>query len=389
MSLPVSDTHLDRDLARFRLRVRGWVDANLYHDEADETDEEGEARRLLRLLAKPGWLRYAVPKAHGGKTEAVESRWLCVLREEIARGSGFADTMLALQGLGSYPIAIAGKAAHRRRWLPKVASGDAVAAFAITEPEAGSDVASMTCRARRRGERYLIHGLKCFISNAGIASFYTLFATTNPRKGKDGISAFVVPADTPGIDIRERTRLIASHPIGVLEFRGCAVPRSALLGREGDGLKIALATLGVFRPTVGAAAVGLAQRALEEATAWAHERRQFGRRLEEFQATQFRLAEMATDVQASRLLVHDAARALRDATPGAAAASSMAKLHATEAAQRVIDGAVQLFGGRGVVSGAVVERLYREVRALRIYEGTSEIQKLIIARALRKAADGR
>jgi alkylation response protein AidB-like acyl-CoA dehydrogenase len=283
-----------------------------------------------------------------------------------------------MQGLGSGPVTLFGSDALKRRYLPGVASGEAVAAFALSEPDAGSDVAAMTTTARRDGDGYVIDGRKTWISNGGIADHYVVFARY-PEAGERGFAAFVVEADNPGLRVSERIRVIAPHPLATLEFEGCRVPADALVGEAGAGLKVALGTLDVFRSTVGAAALGLARRALDEAAGWARSRTAFGKPLADFQLTQARLADMAVEVDASALLVYRAAWT-RDA--GAARITreaAMAKLYATEAAQRVVDGAVQLFGGRGVVSGETVERLYREVRALRIYEGTSEVQKLVIA----------
>jgi acyl-CoA dehydrogenase len=287
--------------------------------------------------------------------------------------------MFAMQGLGSFPLAFAGSKQIKLRILPKVKSGDAIAAFAITEPEAGSDVSALQTTARRDGTGYVVDGVKTFISNAGLAEFYTVFAKTASAKGSKGISAFVVEKDSPGFSVEEKIELIAPHPIGRIRFDGCRVPAENLLGGEGEGFKIAMTTLDTFRPTVGAAAVGLAWRALDEAIGYSKLRVQFGRPLAEFQATQMKLADMATELDAARLLVHRAAWK-RDTEGGRVTReSAMAKLFATEAAQRIIDTAVQIHGGTGVVRGSIVEHLYREVRALRIYEGTSEIQKLVIA----------
>jgi acyl-CoA dehydrogenase len=287
--------------------------------------------------------------------------------------------MFAMQGLGSYPITLAGSEEVKRRLLPRVKSGDAIAAFAITEPEAGSDVSAIQMTARRDGPDYILDGVKTFISNAGVADFYTVFAKTCPDKGSKGISAFVVEKEAPGIRVEEKIELIAPHPIGRLRFDGCRVRCSNLLGEEGQGFRLAMATLDTFRPTVGAAALGLAWRAVDEAISYAKRRVQFGKPLSEFQATQMKLAEMATELDAARLLVYRAAWEKDTGGVRVTVDSAMAKLYATEAAGRIIDAAVQIHGGAGVVRGSVVERLYRECRALRIYEGTSEIQKLIIA----------
>jgi acyl-CoA dehydrogenase len=326
-----------------------------------------------------------VPQEFGGLRPQIDARDLCILREELARGDTLADTMFAMQALGSYPITLAGAESQKRIYLPKVASGAAVAAFAISEPEVGSDVASMQTRARRQGHDFSITGTKAFISNAGIADFYVVFASTEPDKKGRGISAFLLDAGTPGVLVTEKTKLLSPHPIGVLEFADCVISEEALVGAEGDGLQIAFATLDLLRCTVGAAAVGIAQRALEEALRYSKRRRQFGRAIAEFQTIEFKLAEMATELEAARLLVYQAAWALDCAGGDAKLKSSMAKFYATEAAQRIVDQALQIHGGSGLIAGSIMERLYRDVRALRIYEGTSEIQRMIIARELLKA----
>jgi alkylation response protein AidB-like acyl-CoA dehydrogenase len=304
-------------------------------------------------------------------------RSLCLARETLARFSGLADFAFAMQGLGSGPISLFGSEALRRRWLPRVAAGEAVAAFAISEPDAGSDVQAMRTTARRDGDTVVLDGMKTWISNAGIADFYTVFARF-PEAGDRGFLALVVEKDDPGFEVTDRIDVTAPHPLGTLSFEGCRVPADRVVGDPGDGLRVALGTLDVFRPTVGAAALGLARRALEEALEWASRRVVFGKMLAEYQLTQARLAEMALDVDAAALLVYRAAWT-RDRGERVTREAAMAKLFATEAAQRVVDSAVQLFGGRGVAVGETVERLYREVRALRIYEGTSEIQLLVIA----------
>jgi acyl-CoA dehydrogenase len=324
-----------------------------------------------------------VPRSFGGSRETVQARDLCIVREELARGDILADTVFALQALGSCPVALFGSDNQKSRYLPDVAGGVAVAAFALTEPDAGSDVAALQTRAMRRNDGFSITGTKCFISNAGIADFYVVFASTEPEKKGKGISCFLLRADTPGLSIKEHTELLSPHPIGVLEFADCKVHNNALIGSEGQGLQIAFATLDRLRCSVGAAAIGLAQRALDEALRFSQERRQFGRAIGEFQGVEFKLADMATDLEAARLLVHQAAWA-HDSGTDAKMQTSMAKLFATEAAQRIVDQAVQIHGARGLIAGTIMERLYRDVRALRIYEGTSEIQKVIIARELRR-----
>jgi acyl-CoA dehydrogenase len=305
-------------------------------------------------------------------------RTLCLIRETLARHDGLADFAFAMQGLGAGPISLFGSDAMKERYLPAVAAGERVAAFAISEPEAGSDVAAMRTEARRDGDGYLIRGTKTWISNGGIADHYVVFCRF-PEAGERGYVALVVDADAPGLRVAERIRVMAPHPLATLEFEECRVPVSARVGEEGAGLRVALGTLDVFRSTVGAAALGFARRALDEALRWTGKRRAFGAALDEFQLTRAKLAEMAVAVDASALLVYRAAWTRDAGAERVTREAAMAKLYATEAAQRVIDDAVQLFGGRGVVVGEPVERLYREIRALRIYEGTSEIQRLVIA----------
>jgi acyl-CoA dehydrogenase len=349
-------------------------------------EDEGEkARRLVHALAGEGLLDYTAPAGPGAGAKEIDVRALCVARERLSYESSLADLMFAMQGLGSYPLTLAGSDEIRRRLLPRVRSGEAIAAFAITEPEAGSDVSAIQTVARRDGAGYVIDGRKAFISNAGLADFYTVFAKTDPAKGHKGISAFVVEKDAPGFSFEGDIELIAPHPIGRIRFDGCRVTAASLLGEEGAGFKIAMATLDTFRPTVGAAAIGLAWRAMDEAVDYARRRVQFGRPLAEFQSTQMKLADMATELDAARLLVYRAAWKKDNSSGRVTLESAMAKLFATESAQRIIDAAVQVHGGAGLVKGAAVERLYREVRALRIYEGTSEIQKLVIAGQLLKS----
>ena len=376
------DLFFDQEQLELRRKVRSWVEKNLLWGGKKEPDIEEEALRLLKQLGQAGFIAHAAPKRFGGARENVQARDLCLLREELARGSPLADTMFAVQALGSYPITIAGSDQQKARYLPSIAKGEVAAAFALTEPNAGSDIASMETRAVKRGKEYFLKGTKSFISNAGIAQTYVVFASTEPGKKAKGISAFVVEADSPGLRLKEKLSLLSPHPIGTISFENCRVPETQLLGNEGEGLKIALATLDTLRCTVGAAAVGLAQRALEEAIHYSQQRRQFGQALADFQAIQFKLADMATELEASRLLVYQAAWMCDHGQKALKQKSSMAKLFATEAAQRIVDQALQIHGGMGVVTGTVMEMLYRAVRALRIYEGTSEIQKLVIARSL-------
>ena len=371
---------------RYRDKVARWgLDHLAGYDDDAATDADAVA--LVRAMGAAGLLRAVVPRsdraaaAATAAADTVRSSALCVAREELAHHSGLADAMYAMQGLGSFPIALAGGAALARRYLPEVGRGRLVAAFAITEENAGSDAAALATVARRDGRSYVLDGDKKFISNAGIADLYAVFAKTDPDAGHRGVSAFVVDGDNPGLKVTERTELNARHPIGRLRFDGCRVAATSRLGREGDGLKLAFRTLDTFRPTVGAAACGLARRALAETLVRVRQRSQFGRPLAKLQATRFRLADMATRLEAARGLVYRAAW-LKDRGEPPTLTAAMAKLNATESAFRIVDDAVQLFGGDGVVRGAVVERLYREVRALRIYEGTSEIQRLVIAREL-------
>jgi acyl-CoA dehydrogenase len=376
---------LDQDHFSLRARVRQWVEKNILSGGGENQDLDEEARRLVQQLGNQGFLAYTVPKEFNGAREKVQARDLCIVRQELARGSALADTMFAIQALGSHPITLFGAEEQKQRYLPPIAEGTRIAAFALTEPEAGSDISGLQTQAARRGKEYCLTGTKRFISNAGIADSYVVFASTAPKKKGKGISAFVVDASSPGLIVKERTQVISPHPIGVIAFEECVIPENSLLGHEGDGLKIALGTLDVLRGTVGAAALGFAQRAMEEAIDYARKRRQFDQPLTDFQGTQFKLADMATDLEAARLLVYQAACANDSGAADAKLKSSMAKLFATEAAQRIVDQALQIHGGMGVVVGSIMERLYRDVRALRIYEGTSEIQKIVIARELTKA----
>ena len=346
---------------------------------AAEEDVEATARDFVGLLANVGLLKFAAAETK------LDIRALCLIREALSYSSSLADLAFVMQGLGTYAISRAAPDHVRDFWLSRAANGKAIAAFALTEPEAGSDVAAIQTTARRDGETYVIDGRKRFISNAGIADFYTVFAKTATRDdGRAALSAFVVGSKMQGFSVVQRTPLMSPHPIGEIAFDGCRVPAEDMVGNEGDGFKLAMETLDTFRASVGAAACGMARRALDEAVRYASSRRQFGRLLCEHQLVQAKLADMITELDAARLLVYRAAYA-RDTSDGRVTrAASEAKLFATEAAGRIIDSAVQIHGGVGLVSGSVVERLYRDVRALRIYEGTSEIQKLVIAGQLLK-----
>jgi acyl-CoA dehydrogenase len=335
---------------------------------------------LVARLAETGLLRHVVAAAYGGIHERLDVRSLCIVRETLARFAGLADFAFAMQGLGSGAISLFGTEDQRRTYLPAVAEGRALPAFALSEREAGSDVAAIATTAERDGDGFVLNGAKTWISNGGIADFYVVFARTGEAPGAKGLSAFIVDADAPGLEIAGRILLIAPHPLGTLVFEDCRVSRAKLLGEPGQGFKIAMATLDVFRPTVGAAALGFARRALDEALARASDRQLFGGPLAELQMIQAKLADMALSVDAAALLVYRAAWAKDAGAARITREAAMAKLYATEAAQRVIDDALQIHGGLGVVAGHPVERLYREIRALRIYEGASEVQKVVIAR---------
>jgi acyl-CoA dehydrogenase len=360
--------------------------SSLLH-ERDGVDEG--CRQLVRMLGEAGWLRYGIGgRTYGGDGDEIDTRAVCLLRETLAEHAGLADFALAMQGLGSGAITLAGTQAQKQRYLPAVANGTAIAAFALTEPESGSDVAALALTAHDDGDAYVLDGEKTWISNGGIADFYCVFARTSSADMRpdgttsaDGITAFVVDAATPGLSISQRIDTISPHPLATLAFHECHVPAGQRLGAEGEGFKIAMRTLDVFRTSVAGAAVGFAQRALDEALAHSSTRSLFGRALADFQLTQAALADMATGIDAARLLTYRAAW-LRDSGERATREVAMAKMMATETAQQVIDRAVQLFGGRGVARGQVVERLYRDIRALRIYEGATEVQKLIIGREL-------
>jgi acyl-CoA dehydrogenase len=340
----------------------------------DEADVDATCRALVRRLGDDGWLKLAAPGADGGQLDV---RSLCLAREHLAQAGGLADFAFAMQGLGSGAVSLYGSDAQKVDVLPRVASGDAIAAFALSEPDAGSDVAAMSTAARRDGDDYVIDGTKTWISNGGIADLYVVFARTG-GEGSKGITAFIVPADAPGLRVAARIHTIAPHPLATLAFEGCRIPAANRIGEEGEGFRIAMATLDVFRSTVGAAALGFARRALDEATHRATSRKLFGGPMSDLQLVQARIGDMALAIDASALLVYRAAWT-KDVVGGRVTReAAMAKLHATESAQQVIDAAVQLMGGQGVVSGAPVERLYREIRALRIYEGASEVQRLII-----------
>ncbi|QHP71521.1 acyl-CoA dehydrogenase [Bradyrhizobium sp. LCT2] len=353
-------------------------------DTIDHGDVDGACRKLVRAMGEAGVLDCAVAAPDGDAT-TIDSRSICLSRESLAYADGLADFAFAMQGLGSGAIALGGSAELRKAVLPKVRSGEWLAAFALSEKEAGSDVAAMSCAARADGDDYVIDGEKTWISNGGIADVYTLFARTGEAPGARGISAFVVFPDDPGFGIADRIDVIAPHPLATLRFANCRIPASRRLGAPGGGFKLAMQTLDIFRASVAAAALGFARRALDEALSHARSRRMFGATLGDLQLTQAALGDMATDTDAAALLTYRAAWRRDVQKLPTTREAAMAKLTATETAQRVIDRAVQMFGGRGVRKGEVVESLYREIRALRIYEGATEVQKLIVARDLLKS----
>jgi acyl-CoA dehydrogenase len=348
--------------------LHAWLDATAVHD--DERDADASCRAWVRELAAGGWLKACVD---------LDVRRLCLAREALAYRSALGDFAFAMQGLGSGAITLFGSDELRERYLPVVVDGRCIAAFALSEREAGSDVAALATTARRDGDDYILNGEKTWISNAGIADLYVTFARTSDN-GAKGLSVFAVDAATAGVSVPERIETISPHPLGVVRFENARIPASARIAAEGDGFKVAMATLDVFRSTVGAAALGFARRALDESITHAKSRKLFGAPLSALQLTQASIAEMATDVDAAALLVYRAAWTKDSGAPRVTREAAMAKWFATEAAGRVCDRAVQLFGGRGVTQGEVVERLYRDVRALRIYEGASEIQQVVIAR---------
>jgi acyl-CoA dehydrogenase len=367
-----------RTLAR---ELDAWATQHVPHHHGADVD--AQCQSLVRSLGAAGWLKHAVGGMPYGATDVIDTRAICVIRETLARHSGLADFAFAMQGLGSGAISLQGTPQQKERYLSRVARGEALAAFALSEPDAGSDVGAMQCSARVEGDYAVINGEKTWISNGGIADFYVVFARTGEAAGARGISAFIVDTGTPGFEIAGRIDVIAPHPLASLRFTDCRVPLGQRVGAAGEGFKVAMRTLDVFRTSVAAAALGFARRALDEALRRATTRKMFNQVLADFQLTQAKLAQMATTIDSSALLVYRAAWQ-RDRGQNVTREAAMAKLSATEGAQQVIDAAVQIFGGLGVVSGNTVERLYREIRSLRIYEGASEVQLLIIARELLK-----
>jgi acyl-CoA dehydrogenase len=385
------DSHRD-----FKSRLDVWCNEHLAHSHHDESRDavDAECIRLVRLLGSGGWLKHAVSgAAYGAASDVIYTRQLCLLRETLAFHNGLSDFAFAMQGLGTGAISLMGTADQKQRYLPRVASGQALSAFALSEPEAGSDVAAMQCSATATADGYVLNGRKTWISNGGIADFYVVFARTGeapgegsngtPGRGAKGITAFIVDAKTPGLTIEERIDVIAPHPLATLKFDNCKVASAQRIGDAGQGFKVAMATLDVFRTSVAAAALGFGRRALHESIAWARSRKMFGQNLGDFQITQTKIAQMATMLDAATLLTYRAAW-LRDQGARITREAAMAKMTATENAQQIIDMAVQMHGGMGVKKGVMVESLYREIRALRIYEGATEVQQLIIGKDLLK-----
>ncbi len=358
--------------------LAGEIDAwATEHVGAADADVDAQCRALVKALGQAGWLKYAIGD--------IDTRAVCLIRETLARHEGLADFAFAMQGLGSGPISLFGNADQKERYVSRAGDGSSIAAFALSEPGTGSDAAALTCAARRDGDSYVLDGEKTWISNGGIADFYVVFARTGEAPGAKGITAFVVEPDTPGFDCSERIEVIAPHPLARLTFASCRVPVAQVIGEAGQGFKIAMATLDVFRTSVAAAALGFARRALDEALRHATTRSMFGQMLADFQLTQAKIATMATGIDTAALLTYRAAW-LRDRGQRVTVEAAMAKMVATETAQHVIDSAVQLLGALGVVQGHPVEQLYREIRPLRIYEGATEVQQLIIARGIMKGA---
>jgi acyl-CoA dehydrogenase len=369
-------------------RLEDWCQHSLAPLGHSETDVDAQCLTLLRLLGEGGWLRYAVPAAFGGVFETLDVRSLCLIRETLARHNGLADFVFAMQGLGSGTISLFGSPAQQAEILPGIARGTKMGAFALTEIDSGSDVANMTTSATRDGDHWVINGAKTYISNGGIATQYVLFARTGEALGARGLSAFLVPADTPGLIVAERIHVSAPHPLATLRFEAMRLPAAALIGEPGRGFMHAMATLDIFRTTVGAAALGFARRALDEATSRVLTRQLQGKALSENAVVQAQLADMALDIDMAALLIYRAAWTRDVQGQRNSREAAMAKLHATDSAQTVIDKAMQMHGGLGVVHGHIVETLFREVRALRIYEGASEVQRVVIAREHLNLAKG-
>ena len=374
---------LDAHHKKLALDLDAWCTENLNDISHERADADAMCQMLVKRLGAAGWLRYAVPKAYGGAHDKLDVRSLCLIRETLARFDGLADFAFAMQGLGSGTLSLFGSEDQKSAYLTAVGQGDKIAAFALSEPHAGSDVAAMSTRFREDGDDLIINGCKTWISNGGIADYYTVFAREEKSEegtsGSKGISAIIVDANAPGLKIAEKIEVTAPHPLAKLEFTECRVPKSALIGERGRGFKYAMATLDIFRTTVGAASMGFAKRAMDEAMKRATSRQMFGAPMTALQIIQSKLGDMALNIDASALLIYRAAWVKDCVADRVTREAAMAKLYATEAAQKIIDDAIQIFGGQGVVFGETVEKLYREVRSLRIYEGASEVQKIIIA----------
>jgi acyl-CoA dehydrogenase len=374
---------------RFAPDLAAWAKREVA-SHINHADVDGSCRTLVRALGEAGWLKAVVPAAQGGLSEKLDVRTLCLAREILAWNDSLADFAFAMQGLGTGPISLFGTDELKAKYLPPVRDGRCIAAFALSEPEAGSDVSALATTATNDGPAHVrLDGIKTWISNGGIADHYVVFARSGEAPGAKGLSAFVVDADAPGLSIAGRIDVIAPHPLATLRFTGCRVPVANRLGGPGEGFKVAMATLDVFRSTVAASALGLARRALDEALDRAATRKLFGAPLADLQLTQAALADSAIDIDAAALLVYRAAWSKDRGAARITRESSAAKAFATEMAQRVIDRAVQIFGGHGVRVGVKVEALYREIRALRIYEGATEVQKIIVARELMKARESK
>ncbi|WP_039016972.1 acyl-CoA dehydrogenase family protein [Halocynthiibacter namhaensis] len=363
-----------RDLAA---NLQTWATQEL--SDLDHSNTDALCQDLVARLGRDGWAAHSAVN-HTDANAKLDVRTLCLIRETLAYHDGLADFSFAMQGLGTGAISLFGTEAQKAEWLPKTRNGMAISAFALTEPQSGSDVANSTMTAQRDGDEYVLNGEKTWISNGGIADVYTLFARTGEAPGARGLSAFILPAGLPGFEITERQETIAPHPLATLRFTDCRIPASAMIGQPGQGFKIAMSVLDVFRSTVAAAALGFARRALDEATARVKSRHVQGAALADLQMVQGHIADMALKIDASALLIYRAAWTKDMGAPRITREAAMAKLFSTEEAQKVIDSAVQLFGGDGVRSGMMVEKLYREIRALRIYEGASDVQRVVIAR---------
>ncbi|NBW49271.1 MAG: acyl-CoA dehydrogenase [Betaproteobacteria bacterium] len=370
----------------FKAQLDVWCQSHLkdtHHDDSRNA-VDAECIRLVGLLGSGGWLRHAVSgTAYGASSDLIDTRKLCLIRETLAFHNGLSDFAFAMQGLGTGAISLFGTSEQKQRYLPRVVSGDALSAFALSEPQAGSDVAAMQCSASLTEGGYVLNGHKTWISNGGIADFYVVFARTGEAPGAKGITAFIVDADSPGLHIDERIDVLAPHPLATLKFDQCKVSAAQRIGDAGQGFKVAMSTLDVFRTSVAAAALGFGRRAMHEAIAWARSRQMFGQSLGDFQITQTKIAQIATALDAATLLTYRAAW-MRDQGHRITREAAMAKMTATESAQQVIDMAVQMHGGMGVRKGHIMESLYREIRALRIYEGATEVQQLIIGKDVLK-----